>query len=272
MNKKKLYNFIIFIPFAIALGSFILYFKYLFTIKSRTLKVTELIETSLVRYRNIGVFCLAIGIFLLFLKTLFDYFKISNVEEAANEKVLDRISTTSSTIENNYSFNENNIINDLLNGKTLKAVFYNNGKQEKKIKFKSYDGNNNIIEFYDLDKKENNKVNEEANVISESINDEYVLRKETSKFDNRYFKKCYKCKNIIAKDSIICVHCGTVLKPNKLNSKKKRNFDSVKFVLNIIVILLCIILLLLCINKINNQSKLNRNNLNINSITELKKY
>lgn len=269
MNKKKIINFIIFIPFAIAAGAFILYIKYLLTIKGAS-KVTEIMEVSLVRYRNIGIFCLAIGVFLLFIKTLINYFRINDEIEVRNERVLDRISSKNSIDKTKYSFNENNIINDLLNNQELKAVFYNGKITEKLVKFKNYNKDKNIIEFYDYTKEKNvkntEKVIKETRVISEPVKKEYVVNKEKD-YDVTTFKKCYKCKNIIARDSVICVHCGTVLKPNKLNNKKSTtSFNPVRFAINMIVILLSIILLLLCINVITKQSKLNRNNLNIQNI------
>lgn len=272
MSKKKVFNFIIFIPFAIAIGSFILYFRYLFTIKGAS-KVTEIMEVSLVRYRNIGIFCLAIGVFLLFIKTLINYFRIDDEIEMRNERVLDRISSKTESDTNKYSFNENNIINDLLNNQDLKAIFYNGKVTEKSVKFKNYDKDKNIIEFYDYTKekpvKTTEKVVEETKVISEPVKTEYVVNKDKDS-DITKFKKCYKCKNIIARDSIICVHCGTVLKASKFNNNRKSTiFNPVRFAINMIVILLSIIILLLCINVITKQSKLNRNNLNIKTV-ELK--
>lgn len=267
MKKKKLINFIIFIPFAIAVGSFVLYFKYLFTIKGAS-KVTELMEVTLVRYRNIGIFCLALGVFLLFIKSLISYFRIDDEEEVRNERVLDKISSKTYEDTSKYSFNENNIINDLLKGQDLKAVFYNGSVTEKIVKFKNYDKDKNIIEFYDFTKEKTIK-NEDRKVVAEQVKEDYVIKKDN--YDVNNFKKCYKCKNIIARDSVICVHCGTVLKPNKLNNSNKNTaFNPIRFVVNLIVILLCIILILLCFNKINNKYNSNRENFNISSIRENK--
>ncbi len=267
MNKKKLFNFLIFIPFAIAVGSFVLYFKYLFTIKSAgASKVSEMLTVSLVRYRNIGVFCLALGVFLLFIKTLFDYFRIDDDLNVRNERVLDKISNRIETEDTKYTFNENNIISDLLGGKVLKAVFHNSDIQNRLISFKGYNSNNNTIEFVDLSKTNKKTVKkEETKVISSPVINEYVVSKKEPKFDGRYFKRCYKCDNVIAKDAVMCVHCGTMLKETK-EEKKRTIFNPIIFVLNLIVILLCIILVLLCLSRITGQSRINRNNLNINTI------
>lgn len=262
MDKKKLYNFLMFIPFAVALGSFVLYFKYLYTLNSvKTLKVTQLMEVSLVRYRNIGVFCLALGIFLLFIKTLIQYLSIS--DNSHNEKVLDRISNKVVDSENKYSFNETNIVNDLLKEKVLTAVFYNSTLEDRSLKFKNYNNEKNIIEFYDLTK---NEVKEEKKQDSKKIISTPMVINSDIMFNSDEFKECPKCKNMIAKDAIMCVHCGTGIKVKKEKNAKTNLFNPVKFALNMILILLCIIVLLLCLNKIKNQSEINKNNFNVSNI------
>ena len=267
MNKKKIINFIIFIPFAIAIGAFILYFKASFDIKNAN-KVTEIMEVTLVRYRNIGIFSLIIGVILLFIKSLINYFRIDNEIEVRRERVLDKISSRQKEEGIKYSFNENNIINDLLKDQELTAVFYNDKITEKIVKFKNYDKTKNTIEFYDYSKSDAEKkeiVKKEVVTISEPVKKEYVINKENT-YDSKQFKKCFRCKKIVAKDSIICVHCGTVLKPNKIEQKSKKSFNPIKFAINMIVILLSIVLVLLLINFITKQSKQNRNYFNIQTI------
>ena len=131
MDKKKLWKFCIFVPFALAIGSFFIYLRYYFELKSKAgTKVTDVLEVSLVRYRNIGIFCLAVGVILLFIKTLIDYFKIDKEVSVKEERVgvLDRIASKKSETRNKYTFSENKIISDLLTGKTLKAIFINDKK------------------------------------------------------------------------------------------------------------------------------------------------
>ena len=273
MDKKKLWKFIIFVPFALAIGAFTLYLRYYFELKSKAgTKVTDLIEVSLVRYRNIGIFCLAIGVVLLFIKTLIDYFKIEDktVTETKKVSVLDRISSRKEVTDTKYTFSENKIISDLLKGKVLKGIFINEDKTVKNIQFKSYDSDKSIIEFYDLDepKKE---------VIAEPIKKEVVVvnnlvDNNEVEYDSRYFKKCKKCNKVIAKDSVMCVHCGTVIKEQEVVEEKKvYKFNPVIFAINMIVILLCIILTLLVINKINNRVDANKENLNISYVSDLEK-
>lgn len=274
MDKKKLWRFCIFVPFALAAGAFILYLRYYFELKSKTgTKVTDILEVSLVRYRNIGIVCLAIGVFLLFIKTLIDYFKSDDelLYSTKKETVLDRISSKRIENTNKYSFTENNIISDLLSGKTLKAVFINNKKTTKNVQFKSYDSKKSIIEFYDLDEVKDEKAVVTPVVapvvvketIAEPIKKEVVVINNEPEYDSRLFKKCKKCNKTIAKDAVMCVHCGTVLKEEKVKEKKESTFNPVRFALNMIVILLCIILILLIITKINNRVEDNKNNMNI---------
>ncbi|MBQ3475284.1 MAG: hypothetical protein IJH20_03860 [Bacilli bacterium] len=281
MDKKKLWKFIIFVPFALAIGAFTLYLRYYFELKSKAgTKVTDIIEVSLVRYRNIGIFCLAVGVILLFIKTLIDYFKVedNNVTETKKVSVLDRISSRKEVTDTKYTFSENKIISDLLKGKVLKGVFINENKTIKNIQFKNYDSDKATIEFYDLD-----PVKEEKTVvapvvmpvqvketIAEPVKKDVVVIKNEPEFDSKLFKKCKKCNKVIAKDSIMCVHCGTVIKEKEVvEEKKESRFNPVIFAVNMIVILLCIILTLLVINKINHKVDTNKENLNISYVSNL---
>ena len=159
MKYRKLINFIIFIPFAISIGAFILYLKYLFTLKgAKTIKITELIEVSLVRYRNIAIFCLLIGVILLFIKTIYEYFKIDKEIKIKEENALTKISNKKLDETNKYSFDENEIISDLLGSKNLKAVFINSNVSDRVVKFKRYDKDKNVIEFFDFTKEDDEKI------------------------------------------------------------------------------------------------------------------
>ena len=159
MKYRKLINFIIFIPFAISIGAFILYLKYLFTLKgAKTIKITELMEVSLVRYRNIAIFCLLIGVILLFIKTIYEYFKIDKEIKIKEENALTKISNKKLDETNKYSFDENEIISDLLGSKNLKAVFINSNVSDRVVKFKRYDKDKNVIEFFDFTKEDDEKI------------------------------------------------------------------------------------------------------------------
>lgn len=207
MRNNKLYRFIIGMIFLISFVSFFLYIRTYLMIKGlERINISPILEISLVRYRNIGVFCLILGIFIIFLNSFFSYLRI-NRNYYNEDRVLDRISSNSYSDRINSSFDENNIINNLLKDKTLKVVFYNSALKDRIVKFKEYDKRSNKIEFYDLS---NDEIYEDKR--------EYTLS------------------------------------------------SPIKFVLNLIVILLCIILILLCINKISLRNRVVKNNFNINTI------
>lgn len=211
MRNNKLYRFIIGVIFLISFVSFFLYIRIYLMIKGlERINISPTLEISLVRYRNIGVFCLILAIFIIFLNSFFSYLRI-NRNYYNEDRVLDRISSNSYSDRINSSFDENNIINNLLKDKTLKVVFYNSALKDRIVKFKEYDKRSNKIEFYDLS---NDEIYEDKR--------EYTLS------------------------------------------------SPIKFVLNLIVILLCIILILLCINKISLRNRVVKNNFNINTIE--KKY
>ena len=158
--KKNFYK-IIPIPFLISIASFILYFRYLLIIKTNNkIRINDVILVSLYRYRNIAVFSLAIGVFLLLIKTIINYKNNDKEYNKYNEdkKVLNKVSVNN-TIENSNviddytSVSDSKIVNELLNDKTLKLNFINTEENTKKVKFYNYNADKKIIEFYDLSAK-----------------------------------------------------------------------------------------------------------------------
>lgn len=171
MNNNKLYRFIIGMVFLISLVAFFMYIRTYLSIKGLSrIGVSSILEISLVRYRNIGVFCLILGFFLMFLNSLFSYINLNRNYYVKNDRVLDRISNNTYESSVTSSFDENNIINSLLKDKTLKVVFYSSNLKDKIVKFKEYDKKNNRIEFYDLSNddiyKEERVVNTSKSIIS----------------------------------------------------------------------------------------------------------
>jgi len=265
MKNKRLIDFIIFMPFAFSIGAFVIYIRYLLKIKSTTnLEVVALLESSIMRYRNIAIFSLAIGVILLFIKTLYEFLTIDNKKEyVLEENALDRISSRRITLNKVKAFDETQIINDLLKDKILRVKFIDSNIKEKIVKFSYYNEKEDYLELIDL---EDNKAKKE--VIPETRKRDYIL----GKLREKDFIKCKKCNNMIASDAIMCVHCGTMLKNEKVVTKEKvivkekSTFNPVRFVLNLIVILLCIILVLLFVNKISRQNDINKKNLNIKTV------
>lgn len=274
MDKKKLYNFLMFVPFALSIGSFILYFRYLFEVKLVDgVKVNSIIEASMLRYRNIGIFCLAVGVFLLFIKTLLEYLKIDNEVKTNdinndNTNGLDKISTKYEN-NNNYdkeietkkkTYSEDDIVRELFKDRKLKLLFYNSDINEKNVIFKNINYDKNIIEFYDTDEHivKNNNINEikkEEKIVmpTKAIKNDFVV-------DNINFKKCPKCNNILSNDAPICVHCGKIL------NKPKKKFNILNLIVNILIIILCLFLIFLVYNKIVVQSNVNKTNMNIKTV------
>ncbi|MBR2712852.1 MAG: hypothetical protein IKF37_00565 [Bacilli bacterium] len=266
MKNKRLIDFIIFMPFAFSIGAFVIYIRYLLKIKSTTnLEVVALLESSIVRYRNIAIFSLAIGVILLFIKTLYEFLTFDNkTEYVYEENALDRISSRRTTLNKVKAFDETQIINDLLKDKILRVKFIDSNIKEKLVKFSYYNEKEEYLELIDIEENKKDK----KEVIPETRKRDYIL----GKLRERDFIKCKKCKNIIASDAIMCVHCGTMLKNEKVVTKEKvvikeqSTFNPVRFVLNLIVILLCIILVLLFVNKISRQNDINKKNLNIKTV------
>ncbi len=93
-----------------------------------------------------------------------------------------------------------------------------------------------------------------------------------SKLQEKDFTRCKNCNHLIAKEAVMCVNCGILLKKGKLVTKEevvvkeKNTFNPIKFVINLIIILLCIILVLLFVNKISRQNDINKSNLNIKTV------
>ena len=266
MKNKKLIDFIVFIPFAFSIGAFLIYIRYLLKLKSTSnLEVIALIESSIVRYRNIAIFALAVGIVLLFIKTLYEFLTIDNKKEVIyEENVLDRISTRKNTIREYKTFDETRIINDLLKDKILKVNFIDSNIKNKLVKFSYYNEKDNYLELIDLE--EIKEVKKE--VIPETRKRDYIL----SKLQEKDFTRCKNCNHLIAKEAVMCVNCGILLKKGKIVTKeevvvKEKNiFNPIKFVINLIIILLCFILVLLFINKITRQNDINKQNLNLSVI------
>lgn len=157
MEKKKT-NILIYIPFLISIAAFTLYFRYLFILKNNSkISVNSVITLTLYKYRNIAIFSLAVGIFLLLVKTIKNYISINkeyNMIENSNETSLSKISVNNLKRKTDDIYineiTDSKIVNDLLENKNLKLNFINNEELNRKVKFNKYDSSKKVIEFYDL--------------------------------------------------------------------------------------------------------------------------
>lgn len=156
--KKNKTNILIYIPFLISIAAFTLYFRYLFILKNNSkISVNSVITLTLYRYRNIAIFSLAVGIFLLLIKTIKNYISINkeyNMIEDSNENSLSKISVNNLNRKTDDIYineiTDSKIVNDLLENKSLKLNFINNEELNRKVKFNKYDSSKKVIEFYDL--------------------------------------------------------------------------------------------------------------------------
>ena len=77
---KKVVKYILWLPFAVSISSFTLYFINAIRIKFKNLTVTESIQNSLKSYLIIGLISLFVGLFVVFIKKTIMLFKMDNEE------------------------------------------------------------------------------------------------------------------------------------------------------------------------------------------------
>lgn len=246
---KKIVKYLLWLPFAVSIGSFALYFIYALRIKFGSIDVTNAIQNSLKLYLIIGLISLFIGLFVVFIKKLIMLFK----EDDMNEPYIKQKNSIKEEIKNNVGKI------DVLSNK--EEVISNKNELVLKIENPVFlgnkitgilDGTNQNIEVY-IDEK-----------------------KETIKSDKI---KCSECGNYISKDAAICPHCGVLFDENILKiinknekklKKKNKKFSLKKFILDIVLIILFMILIFLVGNLLINKSAENYNNINGTSISNLK--
>lgn len=236
MNKRKLVNFIIYIPFILAVFFLIMFIRLYINVGSSS-EISTIMSLYLIRYRNLAIFCVVIGFILLIIKSIFDYINNKNIVKD-NSNILNTISYRNIPEKKLYSLDEDKVVNDLLRGKVLEIKFLDSKLNNRKMKFVNYSKLNNSISLIDLEK------------------DKGVIN-----YDSRYFTECSKCGSIISKDAVKCIYCGQI---KKEITKKENKFNPVIFAVNMIIILLSIIVMILLINKIKLQRDINLNNINVN--------
>lgn len=264
MKSNKILNYLLFIPFAIAIGAFALYFKYLIQVKViSTVAVTSMVSIAMSRYLKIGLFSTFIG--LLFLLTnriskLFfnksyynENYPWTNYKEENNEikeeiKIVDeeeKVIDNDDYIININSNVKDKISNDIKKETILKARFID--KDEEKM-IEILTDEDEVKEVLSLDKV----------MIMPEVKKETVLKISNSDIELKGFIHCPKCSNLLSDDAIICVHCGESLK----EKNKKRIFDPIIFAVNSIIVLLGIIAIVVMLNKITEQKIINEEKIN----------
>lgn len=251
---KKVVKYILWLPFAVSISSFLLYFVYAIRIKFKNLAVTESMQNSLKLYLIIGLISLFIGLFVVFIKKTIMLFKMDDMDSLKEHKVKVKESkVTNKVISIPKKEYEETISKNELILKILNPVFKNN-----KITGTLDTTNQNVIVYLDKDEE---KVDVKQEVIKENEIVEDLL------IDSN----CPECGYPISKEAAICPHCGIlfdekvlgIIKNNEKKLKKKsKKFSLKKFILDMLLILLFMILIFLVGNMLINKSAENYNNVN----------
>lgn len=287
-NIKKVFNYMTWIPFAVSIGAFILYLRYYLQIGiNESSFVSAQINLIMDRYLKVGLFSLFIGLLILFInrisKLIFNddkYYEekypwmnennnVQSLEEQlkikAEHEIEEKVVDDDYVIEENYNSDEQ-IQKDMKANKVLKARFIDSSNEEK------------MIEILTDEDEEIEVLNLDNVVLMPEVKRQTVIKVDSSKVRIDGFKKCPKCGNLLVDEAVICVHCGVLLdesiKTNKIVKKeetwvkKKRKFNTVRFAINSIIILLGLIAIILMCNKIQEQKQINENKMTMKSTVE----
>ena len=253
---KKVVKYILWLPFAVSISSFALYFVYAIRIKFKDLTVTESMQNSLKLYLIIGLISLFVGLFVVFIKKTILLFKMDDSENINENKVKEKkikeqkVSNKVISIPKNEQ--EQTISKNELILKILNPIFKDN-----KIMGTLDTTNQDVIVY--LDKEEKVEVKQEVIKENEIVDDLLID------------SNCPECGYQISKDAAICPHCGIlfdekvlgIIKSNEKKLKKKnKKFSLKKFILDMFLILLFMILIFLVSNMLINKSAENYNNVN----------
>lgn len=275
MKFKKVLNYFIWIPFAVSIGAFVLYFRYLFEINLfANTPVTSQVNAIMDRYLRIGLFSLFVALLILLVnkisKLIFNDEKIYYEEnhpwtkKEEDEKVVETkesVSIEEKNDKDDYIIREDIPVNDKIkedinSNKILKARFIDKN-DEKMIEILTDEDEE--IEVLSLDNV----------VVMPEVKKQTVIKVDSSKVKISGFKKCPKCGNFIVDEAVICVHCGILLdeslkgKVDGTKRVKKKKFNPVIFIVNFLIIILSLFLIFLVSNKIINQKAENYKNINV---------
>lgn len=293
MIKKinKIIGYFVWIPFAVSIGAFILYFKYLFTLKfAANVSINGAINVVMDRYLKIGLFGAFLGVLLVFInkisKVIFNEDKYyheeypwTNAAKTRKELKLEKKIKKQEAKAEEEKIENNNINTDTNNNPVKEEI----EKQEKYIinetlnsndKFIKDLNNNNIVKARLIDNEDNKKVevlediNDNRIILPESKN-QTIIKVDSSKVRIDGFRHCPKCKNLVVDEAVICVHCGVLLDKNfteKSLKMKKSKINKDKLAINMIIIIVCFIGIILLCHKIESKKSINDANINSSSI------
>ena len=238
---KKILRYLEWLPFAIALGSLVIYLVYTIQLKvNPAIIVTDKLISTLKTYLIIALVSLFIGLLIILIKKIY---KLMNQ---------DKIVTQKETVVIQEPIKETIVVE----------------KQENVI-----NTTEPIVEIKEPQK--------ETVIIQEPKKETVIIQKEETINNNYNYKLeavlCPECNNRISKKDAICPHCGILFdkeilkiikkydnRDYKYNKRKKRFIQ----IANIILTILFIILILLICNVLYN--KYNQNIKNVYNIVQRK--
>lgn len=277
---KKVLKYLSWVPFAISIGSLILYLRYFIMFKlDSNLVMTDTVKETLNNYLILVFVSLFIGLLIILFKKVFNLINADSKDKVKQ------------VIKNDDSNNE--VLNDYDNQEFINAI-ENNSRT-----FCTINEESNFIKYVKSNKIIKVKLSEP--ITGQSLKGKIIDTDEDIEIlllddDIQYFNNkkdvidsitCPKCNNIVNKDAFICTNCGILLNKNALNdivlnfnNQKKslqnnnvhrnenievapKKFNFITFAVNFLIIILCIFLIFLVGNKIINQRNQNYNNMNI---------
>lgn len=283
---KKILKYLSWIPFAISIGSLILYLRYFVMFKlDSNLVMTDAVKETLNNYLILVFVSLFVGLLIILFKKIFNLINTEDKDEIKE------------VVKNHVSNNET--LNNVNNQEFINAI------ENSSRTISNIDMESNFVKYVKSNKVIRVKLSEP--IISQSVKGKIVDTDEDIEIllldeDIEYLNnkndvidpaKCPKCNNIVNKDAFICTNCGILLNKYALNdilldfNNKKhddkndyidrsndvdrnnnieeipKKFNFVIFAVNFLIIILCIFLIFLVGNKIVNQRNKNYSNMNV---------
>lgn len=244
---KNVLKYLLWLPFAVTLGAFILYLRYFIKFKlDSNIVITDQITNTLNMYLIVAFVSLFIGLLIILFKKIMN---LIHGDKTISKKIIVK------------SHTDQDFIN-AIEGNS--RVITDDNESNFMREFKSSD----VINIK-LNKKDNDIFSGEILGTNKNVNILFSSDDLNKTIQNP--KECPKCKGILDMDAIICTHCGILLDKSILNNtnkeeynkvKPKGKFSVIKLIVNILIIIICIFLIFLIGNKIINQRNQNISNIN----------
>lgn len=257
---KRNLRYLEWIPFAICFGALVIYIVYTINIKlNPAIIVTDKLVNTMKTYLIISLVSLFIGLLIILIKKIYKLVKSEeNViyTETKTYKVEKPVYTEERIIVNPSPIKAEKIKEEKIVVNTTPI------HTEEKIVVKEepiYTEEKIIV------KEE--PIQEEKVVVNKEV--EKVVYKQEKKYDD---VTCYECGKVLSKHAAICPNCGIifddeVIRVLKKYDKQKNRVKPLKWIFNVILILVFIILIIIVSNMLYNRYKDNVKNIT-DKITE----